>query len=367
MEKPIKYRRKKKEVRIDVSKKKLKRSFNRFAYKQSDLLLKTEDNLIFSPLSLYLALILLQEGARGKTKEKLVTYLGLDGSLLGFYGMVYDDFLYKNSQGRFLSNNLILVNTESFEKSFKEKLESFYQGSLYEMDFFSGNPEELVKNFIKENTSDKFDLDIDLSPNTNMILINTLDYRAAWSNKNFHLMKKSMEFKNIDKTTSFVDSFKGSLDSYYYRDDVMDGFTLDLEDGFYIKIVRDKKGDQPLNKLFSKELKRARVSFELPSFKSKSKIDMKNLLVRDGLDDIFKGGDFSFMLKEKSRVDEIIQESYLSLDEKGIEAASYSQISMVRMSIPMEEEINIVIDSPFYYGLYNRNDYLIFIGQVTSL
>ena len=136
---------------------------------------------------------------------------------------------------------------------------------------------------------------------------------------------------------------------------------------FYIKIVRDKKGDQPLDKLFSKELKRARVSFELPSFKLKSKIDMKDLLVRDGLEDVFKGGDFSFMLKEKSRVDEIIQESYLSLDEKGIEAASYSQISMVRMSMPMEEEINIVIDSPFYYGLYNRNDYLIFIGQVTSL
>jgi len=367
MEKIVEFKRRKKD-KLSLEKRAVFRSnLFEFAYKNGQDIFNKEENILFSPLSLYLSLIILHEGAGGETKKDIARYLGLDRDLKSFYGLVYDEFLYESDRGRFLSNNLFLVNESSFQKEFKKDLEDFYQGYLYEIDFVKDQPEKILEDFIEKNTKGYFKPDLDLSKDSNLVLVNSLDYGALWLDRGFTYEEKALSFKKIDGEVLMVDSIKGTLETDYYKGEDMEILALDLEDGFQFKVAMEKDGRKPLDQIFNKKLDRGYISFELASFKEKSRLDLEEVLSKEGLGGLFKSPDFSPMLKEASRLDQIIQEAYLSLDEKGIEAISYTQMTMTRMSLMGEADIKIKIDRPFYYGLFHKDGYPIFLGHLLNI
>ena len=79
--------------------------------------------------------------------------------------------------------------------------------------------------------------------------------------------------------------------------------------------------------------------------------------------------DFSAMLDREAEVSAISQETYIALDEKGVEAAGYTEIMMKETSMPFPEEIEtliLILDRPFLYLITDEAGTPLFVGIVRN-
>ena len=76
--------------------------------------------------------------------------------------------------------------------------------------------------------------------------------------------------------------------------------------------------------------------------------------------------DLSPLLKEgRAYLQEVSQTSRLILDEEGITAASYVD-AWYGAALPPQEEIDIVLDRPFFFLITNTGDLPLYAGVVNQ-
>jgi len=109
----------------------------------------------------------------------------------------------------------------------------------------------------------------------------------------------------------------------------------------------------------------------MPKFTVRSPINLKNVLSKMGLDNIFSNqADFSRMSEEQLKVDSAIHEAYIDVNENGTEGAAATGIGMVgRMGhISPVDPTSFVADHPFLYAVvHKQTGAVVFLGKVNSV
>ncbi|KHJ88752.1 serpin B6 domain protein [Oesophagostomum dentatum] len=107
------------------------------------------------------------------------------------------------------------------------------------------------------------------------------------------------------------------------------------------------------------------IDVTIPKFKLTSQPQMKSMLQRLGIKQLFGNGcDLrGISEKEEISVDDVIHKAIIEVNEEGTEAAAVTAVRMITTSIsaPMEP-IRFRADHPFVYGIY-CGDEPIFFGQ----
>ena len=99
---------------------------------------------------------------------------------------------------------------------------------------------------------------------------------------------------------------------------------------------------------------------------------LEDLLQTMGIQTAFTdSADFSGMLaKKKAKISKVIQETHISIDEDGAEAAAYTKIDMVDTCIPIvhQSPIEMKFDRPFLFAITSdrQTDVPLFIGVVSN-
>ena len=62
--------------------------------------------------------------------------------------------------------------------------------------------------------------------------------------------------------------------------------------------------------------------------------------------------DFSGMTQDQAFLSQVLQETHIAIDEKGVEAATFTKIDYAGMAAPNENEAHMILNRPFYMGLY---------------
>ena len=80
------------------------------------------------------------------------------------------------------------------------------------------------------------------------------------------------------------------------------------------------------------------------------------------------GADFSGMTDIPAHISRVLQESYIGVDENGVEAAAYTLVAMAKgAAIPVErKKVDFHLTRPFLYAIESRDGTLLFIGTVTE-
>ncbi|NLJ00051.1 MAG: serpin family protein, partial [Bacteroidales bacterium] len=94
---------------------------------------------------------------------------------------------------------------------------------------------------------------------------------------------------------------------------------------------------------------------------------LNNLLVKMGMGLAFTdAADFSGMSDQDAKIDFVKQDTYISTDEKGTEAAAVTTIGMVMTSMPMEpRRVVFNANRPFIYLIQeNSIGAILFMGAV---
>lgn len=367
-------------------------------------------NMIYSPLSIKTALLMLNEGATGETKAEI--------------GNLIKDYVgksYPSSKNISFANSVFIRDTfrPFVLNSFGDKLRSKYGAEVFIDDFSSAKRandwiSEKTLGLIKETLKDK---DVQ-NPESVMLLINALGIDMEWKEKlddndtyssyfakdnkynsidrwnepsdediNLYnevaFMPKRYEINTYEEGTKFADwGHTSTTDFKYYVDEDITVYAKELKeyDGTNLQFIAFKPEKtslseyiktfdtssyeelisklKPIEKEYHNKNKYVYVKTILPKFKFDYSLKLKDDLLNLGMTKAFDRNSAEFFnIIDKNGdaylyVADAIHKANIDLSEEGIKAAAVTVLEVGgggEGDMPEFEYINVNIDKPFIF------------------
>lgn len=359
-------------------------SLNDFSYSSGlKILNRQSKNLCYSPLSLYMALALVGTGANGATQEEIFFVLGISGKGKDFlskqnsnlFRLLYTD----NKIGKLkIANSLWLQKGINFKETFMTNAVNNFYASLYSVDFTDNSSAQLMSKWISESTNGILTPKINLEPEQIMSIINTIYFKDEWVDRFDEGNTKPDTFYLGDGNRVKCDFMNMTYGVHMYVKG--NGFTsssLSLKNsGSMIFILPDK--GVSIDELFStpektallfkdENSKNGKVIFKIPKFSFGNDLNMNSMLKTMGITSAFESNaDFTGITDSTAFISNIEQQTHISIDEKGVEAAAFTQIQYCGSAQPNETVAEMILDRPFIFAIKSNQGAILFLGIVNN-
>lgn len=386
---------------------------NAFAYKLNAEL-KSDNNYMFSPFSIKTALAMAANAAEDYTQSEILDAIGVEDlsefnsrtkTLLERYagGFDYDEYerlanklmtgnaddeesdkywelerQLRNGVGNELSiANSIWVNdgyypgqNVRFKSDFEDIIREYYGGTSEVVS--SGDAVQRINEWTSEKTHGKIN---SITGNSDFLaaLVNAVYFKGAWENEFSEYATEKGVFHNADGKDSETDFMH---DTGYYRVYIAENVSMielpyrggstamyiSLDNGEYIN------HDQRFEKLES-----AYVRLALPKFKIEYSVELNDALESLGIKSAFSpaGARFGNMLNNVPGTDNVyiqnaVHKTYISVDEKGTEAAAVTGMMAGGSALP-PEPIEFIADRPFTFMIRDtKTGEILFMGRYSE-
>ena len=327
-------------------------------------------NVAVSPASLYLALGMLQNGARGETESEIAHALQASGistadQNAGLAGLMADLDAAAAKDGITLDSANSLWQQRGFDvrPAFLRALAAYYRAGIWQVDYrhdMSGALDAINK-WTSDNTHGKITKLFDpgsLDPLTTvLVLANAIYFHADWQTPFDKAETEDATFTTADGkrvTTKFMSGGPGLLAA---ATGDYQAVQLPYRGGRFAALaVMPTKQSLPdfvgsLNPADIASIAsglHAGLSVSLPRFTTTSTIDLNRVLSSLGMAGAFSdGADFSGLSGVPTKIEQAIQRVYLQVGEKGTTAAAVTGIAMQPLSATVGPEV--VLDHPFLF------------------
>ncbi|CAM9747949.1 unnamed protein product [Rangifer tarandus platyrhynchus] len=354
-------------------------------YKQ--LALKNPNkNVIFSPLSISIALGFLSLGARGPTLTEILQGLKFNLTEIqekeihqGFQHLLQTLNPASNELQMRAGNAMFVQDQLKLPDKFIEDAQVLYSSDAFSTNF--RDPEaakSLINGYVKNKTQGKIEeLFKFLSPNTVLVLVNYIYFKAQWKTRFDPKHTQQAEFHVSENETVEVPMMTLDLETPYFRDEELGCTLVELtytSNDSALFILPDEGKMQDLEaKLNPETLTRWRESLQprqidelyLPKFSIKSDYVLNNILSQMGIKKIFTDADFSGVTGTgKLAVSQVVHSAALDVDEEGTEGAAATGISIVFLAF---RKTVVRFDRPFLIAIVLKDTQsIIFLGKVTN-
>ncbi len=345
-----------------------------FAKRSSEQLLSEyeEENLLYSPISLYLALSMLEPITFGDSLDRLHQVLcKKDLASLSQSLIEHISFYNELGIGR-IANSLWLDKKESFNMKRLNQIASQFDAESFQVDFLNKNEtEQQMSAWINEKT-EKFikELKLNLNPNTVLALVNTLYYKDGWLEPFVAENTKKDTFYQHNHVEKQVDFMKAKeYGASYYQDEETIQVSLPLRNRGDVLFIMNKNGQPNFPKIEEDKFQYRELNLSIPKFDLNNKLELNQLLVKLGLADLFQPSAQILPFEDDNQnafISNVTQQARMAIDETGIEAAAYTMIELVRGARP-QEAIEVKFNRPFMVILRAPNQLPLFVGWVSSI
>lgn len=348
-------------------------SMDRFAYKTACELLDGADNGAYSPVSLYYALALACLGAEGETRAQLLALMGAEDTdyLAQQAGSLYRS-LYSEGENATLklANSIWLAKDAHFRDSYKSAAAGQLYASVRQADFADPNTGKAIGKWVGDNTGGLLSGPVEVDANTQALLLNTVYFIGQWADSfmaendvrgAFHTAAGDMQATYMCKASQ----------GEFALGDGWKRASLALNNGAMTFVLPDEGVDvgQLLaspealaDALHGGEEHDGEVYWQVPKFDMAAELELIPALKRLGVVDAFDGrANFAGMAEEALYIDSALQKTRVKIDEKGVSAAAYTQLGMMRMALPAERT-EMTLDRPFLYAITAEDGTLLFVG-----
>lgn len=357
------------------------RGMNQFALATASQVLSAEKgNTLYSPYSLYIALALAASGADGATKEEMTALLGaeqtgnkpaLAGDEVGnLIRLLHTD----NKIGRLKTANSVWIQKgHAFRKEYGELAAGSFYASLHQADFGDKETVDRMSEWVREHTGGQISPELKPDPTQVMALMNTLDFKDEWTdpfNENqtapgtFYLDEGPMAASFMSRTL---------FTTTYTKGEGYASAALGLKNGGTMTFVLPDQGVAVKELVASPEKARAllqgsdqpmrKLTLKVPKFDYSTEMSLNQPLQALGMRTAFTNrADFGGISDTPIFISKISQNAHIAIDEKGVEAAAFTQIMMVGSAMPNGEPVELVLDRPFLYSIVAPNGTILFTG-----
>lgn len=387
-----------KPVELTPEMKALAEGSNKFAFDlYAKLATAQKGNLIFSPLSVHVALAMAYAGAKGNTADQMartMNYPSLGDKLARVYGNLIRALItptlavYGGQPGYELvvSNALWMSKDYSFKPTFTELVKKEYGANLQNLDYTEAEKAtKTINETIARQTDDKIN---DLIPSdaisleTGLILTDAIYFRGRWDsvfwrgntqNGSFHLSAtKTIECPMMHREGYYTyvegENFQILELPYNHHDFSMLVLLPRKVDGLR-SLEKRLSAKQIYN--WTKATERVKVKVSFPRFKFTQQFLLSDVLKSLGMRDpfVFDRADFSGMTSARElAISEVIHGSDIAVDEEGTIATSTVAIGVGGLGMAKPKEPKVFnADHPFIFLIrHNTSGAILFVGRLTA-
>lgn len=357
----------------------------------SAALLSGTENRNLSPISVYLALAMVAEGAAGDTQTELLNLLGCKdlAELRGVCGAMLTTFSIDEEHSTLDIHNSLWMsesiggNPVTFHENYLKTLTDTYRSDAKTVEFGSQSAAIQIAAWITEHTRGKIKISpsaLQFDPSMLAVLINTIYLKDCWA-ESFDPMKTEVgTFFGPDGETQVDYMRRFDKNAVVRQGDGWIAYSVYLARVGTMTFVLPDEGidlskllgsPEAIDKLLHQGVsKNYDVSLMIPKFKFQDKMELTAVLSALGLNLSFSPmADFSGMSDTPACIDSVIQESFIGVDENGVEAAAYTMITMrvTGYVTPVElERLDFHLTRPFFFAIEGRDGSVLFIGTVNA-
>ncbi len=370
-----------------------------------------EDNVLLSPLSVYTAFSMLDNGAAGQTDQEIRNALGggfdrddpaasypdlrvpETDELNGFFKN-YMSTLGGEETKFTMANSVWLMKREDLhpKESFLNTAVDFYNAEIF-YEEADDSAVEKINNWVSDNTDRMINGILSpgsLKPESISVLLNAAAFDGKWQKEyseddvwedtftNYDGSESKAEFMHSDEL-SYIDTENANGFIKYYRGDT-DGeerycfmaLLPDEEigiDGYIENYLTDTTFKDCYD-----DADKIKVHASMPKFSFDTFYNISESLSDMGINAAFDndGADFSNMADLDGgniSIGGVIHKAHIEVDEKGTKAAAVTGIMMeTNAAVAEEDYVEVDLDRPFVFAIYDyENNIPMFIGAVTGL
>lgn len=341
-----------------------------------------DKNYMVSPFSLKMAMSLAANGADGTTKDEILTAFGIDN--LDSYNTAAKELIERyegTSSVKLNVANSIWLNKDvagkdiKFTDEYKKLVSEYYKGTASEED--AKNIAMKINSWVEKKTNNKIK---NLLPEGDAkflsVLVNTIYFKGEWAEQFEEYATKEEDFTDRNGKVEKTDFMHKTERYRFYEDENMKMVRVPYKGGktaMYLVLPTNEDKMDIATALDNMNSYKVRLSF--PKFKTEYSLSFKEILKHIGIEKAFEKWEAEFdevMFKgvkegENVYVDDVLQKTFIEVDENGTEAAAATAVIMNKetsIGPGMEEIKEFKADRPFIYFI--RDDVtheVLFIGE----
>lgn len=361
---------------------------NGFAFKIYREMFKDfgEDDLFISPYSIFTAMAMTYEGAKGKTAEEMKEVLCIEQDNESFHLYVKSLYDLFNKNGISTANALWPRIGLQLLQDYVDVIKTYYGGDIKPIDYSdparaSGIINDWIENQTRGRIKDMIPQDAIDPVYTTLILTNAIYFKGIWRIKFDEKNTTNRSFTTQDKKTVQVPTMclKGVYFNYT-ENEWMQALELPYRDcNLSMLIILPKKGydlSHTINQLnenffsnLTKSMSECKVNVYLPKFEIKTPTyGLKKYLKNLGMLNAFTpSANFSGIARDVGWIDEVLHKAFVKVDEEGTEAAAATAVVMMKTSIDSEQVRVFDCDHPFMFFIFHKDTgTILFMGCVND-
>ncbi len=306
-----------------------------------------------------------------------------DDELNGYYKKLKEALLKTDPSTKLSIANAVFTNQFiTIKPDFISANRSFYDATVQSVDFTRAATVDIINNWASDNTNGLIKKVIDnTKPEDLMYLLNAIYFKGIWTSefdkkntserpftyesgtrKNVEMMKQTAKF-------NYTEDGNLQLVQLPYGNQAFSMMVLLPAEGKKLQDVVTATRQQGYWGGLKSALREAEVDLSLPKFKTEYSKELNEVLTKMGMEIAFtKAADFSRMSDAPAKISFVKQDTYITTDESGTEAAAVTTIGMELTSFPMKpDKVVFNANRPFLYLIQeNSTGAILFMGAVKN-
>lgn len=352
-------------------------------------------NLVYSPLSMSLALAMAREGAGGRTADEMDKVLGAGAGKDAQAAIKSLLAPPKQQPGGpmppqlAIANRLYGDNKLTFEKAFLDLTRTGYGAPIEAVDFRT-NPDgarATINKWVAAQTKDR--IKNLLAPGTvdgltRLVLVNAIYLKAQWATAFTKDATKPAPFA-IDGATSKQVPTMHAPEVHTVHGTHAGARTLEIPYSYaggpslsMLIVVPDKAKLADVEAAYVKggiapfiaaTKQSAKVNIALPKFTTGTDLDLGAALGKLGMPRAFTDdAEFPAITKQEAlKISKVIHKAWIAVDENGTEAAAATAVVMSQItSVDVTPVFNFNVDRSFLFFIHDENGTVLFGGRIVD-
>lgn len=341
-----------------------------------------EENVVFSPFSLYRILGAVTLGSEGKTKQELEKGMERTGSDEEWIAQMSDlcRSLEESAEVQ-MAGGFWIQDDFQLESDFMDRLWSVSKQEVQKIDFSASDAAKTVNKWFEKKTDGHIaDLMKNISPDTRLLLADAITFHGQWKNAFDPEETRKGYFTDINGEEIRYPIMQQTATFPYYEGNGFQYLEIPYGDSrFSMAVVLPDQWDHYLEfeknltaaqlKEWREKAQETKLDLRFPTFSVEKTQKLETILQKMGIVEAF-GGAAEFRpiaAGDQLRLAEVVQGTFLKVDEKGTEAAAGTAASFVLKSAPVTEIPRFYADRPFLYFIrQNADGAILFQGRFVN-
>lgn len=341
------------------------------------------ENVVFSPVSLSIALTMTADGASGQTLSEMASVLGAETDGLDdvqIRGLIRSKYAETASALESADSSVVMESANSIwvgenfpiKESYVYSVQRNFGAEAKSVDFDSSGAAREINSWSSDKTHGKIDNVVRETRGWKTALVNAVYFDAEWSMP-FERTSKGV-FASVDGD-KIEHTFLNRRDYMSYAecaDYQMVELPYGMEGNFVMDVILPREGrevsidGESYYDLCSK-LGDAKVNFSMPEFRIESQSELAPVLAALGMSKAFcPEAEFPLISDAALMIDRILQKTYIDVTKDGTEAAAVTVVGIRLTSMRPDNEpvVDFIADRPFLFVVREKSlSEVLFLGR----